>query len=76
MGPHWDGAKQEMIFAKSGPGGEFEYDMEFAFYIAFGDVPVFAGQPVATVLHHLAGEVAGILTATEAECRRIGILKT
>lgn len=72
--PQWDGAKQEMIFGRVGPGAKLDYDVEFSFYVAFGDAPVFARQPVLAVLHHLAGEVTSILDATEAECRRIGLL--
>lgn len=74
MCPRWDSEKQEMVFAKSGPGGDIEYDVEFAFYIAFGNVPIFEGRPVLDVLKYLANVVDSIITATEAECRRIGLL--
>jgi hypothetical protein len=73
--PAWDGAKNEMIFGRIGPKGSFEYEIEFTFSIAFGDVPVLKGQPVPAALDHLAGIVASIIAATEAECRRIGLIK-
>jgi hypothetical protein len=75
MFPSWDSAKHEMIFGRTGPQGSFEYELEFTLAIAFGDVPVLKGQPVPAVLDHLAGIVESILAATEAECRRIGLVK-
>jgi hypothetical protein len=73
--PVWDHTKNEMIFGRVDPGGELHYDIKFTFYIAFGNVPTFQGHEVLAVLHHLASVVERILMATEAECRRIGLLK-
>lgn len=73
--PRWDGAKNEMIFGQVDAGGQFHYNVEFTFFIAFGDAPVVGGKEVLAVLNHFASVVAGILAATEAECRRIGLIK-
>ena len=70
----WDSSKNEMILAKVDPGGTLKYQFELTPFIAFGDVPCFAGEPVGGVLKHLFGVVQSILMATEAECRRLGFV--
>ena len=42
--PSGTAKNNEMIYGKVGPGAEFEYDIEFSFYVAFGDVPVPASE--------------------------------
>jgi hypothetical protein len=76
MVPRWDSANNEMIFGRVEPGGEFHYDIEFTLYVAFGDASTLAGQQVVAALDNLAGICNGMLAATEAECRRIGLLKS
>ncbi len=63
-----------MIIAEIDPGGEFNYNFEFTPFIAFGDVPVFHGEPVLGVFSHLANEIAGLGEAVENECRRLGFI--
>jgi hypothetical protein len=70
----WDGAKNEMVIFRADPGTELDYDIEFSPSISFGDVPVFANEPVLTVLNYLARMVESVLLATEAECRRLGLI--
>jgi hypothetical protein len=70
----WDSEKDEMVIGAVGIGGKFEYDFNVAFNITFGEVEIVKGQPVAGVLDALAGKVSGIVDATEAEARRIGLI--
>ena len=70
----WDSKKNEMIIARLDPGSTLNYNFEFTPFIAFGDVEVFANEPVIGVLNHLVREVEDILLGTEAECRRLGFI--
>lgn len=74
--PHvWDATRNEMEIITFGPGTTFNYDFQFDFFVAFGDVKFVAGKPIAPVLDNLFGKVERILTAMEAEARRLGIVK-
>jgi hypothetical protein len=73
--PKWDSAKNEMIFARVGIGSKLDYQMDFTFNITFGDVPGLAGQFALEGLNALAAITGSIITVSEAECRRIGLLK-
>jgi hypothetical protein len=74
--PTWDSEQNEMIFGRVEPGGQLNLDSDFTLYIAFGKTTPLAGIPITVALDRLQGIVAGILAATEAECRRIGLLKS
>lgn len=72
--PVWDSVKNEIpIF--SVPGGTLpKYDLDVAYFVAFGDVEVVQGQPAIPVLYTIGSEVERILLATEAEARRTGLI--
>jgi hypothetical protein len=73
--PKWDIAKQEIVFAITGPGTSFEYrDLNLSFYIAFDDVDVVGGYPVLGILRNLLSIVNGIVRALEAETQRLGFI--
>ena len=72
--PKWDGEKNEIIFIITGPGAELDYDVEFAFFIAFGEVEGLAGEPVVGTLQDTVVEIERMLTAMETESRRIGLV--
>ena len=74
--PFWDHEKNEMVFGVVGPGGDFKYDFEFSFYVTFAEVPELIGVPAFPFLDAAIREVEAIVLATEAECRRIGLLIT
>ena len=75
IGPgRWNNAKQEIVYAISKSGTKFDYKGQFSFFITFWEVEILAGQEVLTVLHALIGKVEGIVGATEAECRRVGLI--
>jgi hypothetical protein len=70
----WDSVKNEIVLLKVAPGTELNADVSVALYIAFGDVEIVGGQPVDGVLGALISKVDGIVAATEAEAKRIGLL--
>lgn len=72
--PLWDREKNQIEFARIGPGGQFQYDGQISFFIAFDDFNGVKGGPAVGILNAMAGEVRRVLRATEAECHRIGIL--
>jgi hypothetical protein len=70
----WDSRKNEMILGKVRPGGQFKYDYDFTFFIAFSEIDIISGEPVIPVLRYMVQEVERIITGTEAEARRIGLI--
>ncbi len=73
--PIYDSEKNEIPFARVPPGGELKYDFAFSFLVEFGNVDFLGRHAAVDILDTLAAEVQRILLGTEAECRRIGILK-
>jgi hypothetical protein len=69
----WDSTKDEMVYGVVGPGGEFNYKIDFSFIVAFGEIEGLAGAPVVPALRELVREVERIVIATESEARRIGL---
>jgi hypothetical protein len=69
--PLWDSVKNELVFARADPDVEVKYDVEFSFYIAFGDVEVMRAQPVIPTLDELGRMVASIIHEIEAETARL-----
>lgn len=73
--PKWNRTKNELEFARVVQGGTFTGEFKFAFFVAFGDIDVVAGQSATGVLNNLFGTVKRILMAIEAEASRIGLFK-
>ncbi len=73
LAPKWDTEKDEITFASIGPGGSFEYNIQLAFFLAFGDVEGLAGRPVIDTLNGTAAEVERIIRAVGGESQRIGL---
>jgi hypothetical protein len=69
-----DSEKNEIIFGRVGPGGTFNYDMQFSFLVKLGEIDVVANNQAVAVLRAMSAEVKRILLATEAECRRLGFI--
>src|SRR6266851_6251359 len=63
--PRWNSEKNEIIFAITGPGSDLQYDVDLAFFIAFGPVEGVAGQPVLATLDAMASEGERIILAME-----------
>jgi hypothetical protein len=72
--PRYDRAKHQIPLARVGPGGEFRFEADFTFSIFLDEFNGVRPGPIAGVLNGIASEVERVLVATEAECRRIGLL--
>jgi hypothetical protein len=73
--PVWSRRRNEIVFSRA-PGKEtVHHDLESSIDVGFGKVPVFGGQPVLAGLRYLTSIVKAIVMATEAEARRIGVVK-
>lgn len=70
----WDREKSRMPFAVLYPGGYLAQQSKFTFGIAFAEVEPIAGVAALAFLDAAVREVERVITATEAECRRIGLL--
>ena len=73
--PKWDAEKNEIKLFVAGKGSQIQYNITLSIFVAFGEVEVVSGQPVIPVLNALRDKVSGVIDATEAECRRIGLIK-
>ncbi len=72
----WDSEKNEMEFARW-PEGALQGDPNFqvTFGVTLGDVDqVIRGQEPVMMLYIMTNAVNSVLMATEAECRRIGLI--
>jgi hypothetical protein len=73
--PHvWDRTKNEMELITLGPGATFNYHFDFRLFVAFSEIKVVDGEEVLRTFYELGRSVQSILTAIEAESRRIGII--
>lgn len=74
-GPNWDRCNEEIILFKSKLCSKGNYYGDVSVVIAFDEVEIVGGKPVETVLNDLVGEVDSILSAIEAETRRLKDLR-
>jgi hypothetical protein len=73
--PTWDPEKNELVFLSVPSGSNIGYKAHFRPSVTFDDVPdPIRGEPPVLVLNKMVEVVEGILMATEAECRRIGLI--
>jgi len=73
--PEWDAEKNEIVLLRGGSGSEIDYEGSFSFTVAIDDAQeIVGGEPPIGALRAMAAEVESILMATEAECRRIGLI--
>lgn len=70
--PRWDSEKNEMIFARIGPGGSFNYDAQFSLIVAFHHPEITDGPIAVELLDRAATVVHDVIKATEAECAKRG----
>ena len=73
--PEWDRRKNEIIISRMVNYTTAHHDIDMSLGVAFGNVQVFRGRPVLSVLRYLARKVEAILWATEVEAKTIGIIK-
>ena len=62
------------MFLRAPRGAQPQYNAEFKIQVAFDEVEAVAGKPATDVLRKMFVEVEQVLMATEAECRRIGLV--
>ncbi|GAB4225404.1 MAG: hypothetical protein Kow0032_01170 [Methyloligellaceae bacterium] len=73
--PSWDPHKNEITLMITGPGADIQMQTEFTYSIVIHhSEKVIDGQPPVPLLNAMRGIVERILMATEAECRRIGLI--
>jgi hypothetical protein len=73
--PTWDREKNEIEFLRTRATNKVQYNIDIAFTVALDNVSdVVRGQHPVAVLRTMAGVVESVLMATEAECRRIGLI--
>jgi hypothetical protein len=70
----WDSEKNEVIFARTNPGSDLNYKLDFMFFIIFGEVEGVAGEPIIETLREIAAEVERIVLAIETEARRLNLI--
>jgi hypothetical protein len=70
----WEAENHRLVFARIGPEGEFKYDVNITFHVAFDEINGVQGGPAVGILDAVAGEVARVLVAAEAECRRLNLI--
>ena len=73
--PTWDKRKNEIIISRRSGERTVHHDVEFSLGVAFGKVPIFGGHPVLASLRFLTSRVRQVVMATEAEARRIGVVR-
>jgi hypothetical protein len=69
--PDFDPVNREVILAVTSLTGGYHMNMAIPAYIAFGEVPIVARQPVIPVLNKMADMVESIVLGIEAETARI-----
>ncbi len=74
LAPSYDRAKNQIVFAMVDPGGHLQYDVQLSFNVSFDEFNGVAAGPAVGILNAIASEVDRVLRATEAECKRIGLI--
>lgn len=72
--PKWDAVKDEMPLFRVGAGSQGQYEVQYTLHVAMGDVGVLGGKPLSAAIDALLSKADRIVSATEAECARIGLL--
>ncbi|HUD87743.1 MAG TPA: hypothetical protein VMR17_14925, partial [Xanthobacteraceae bacterium] len=72
---HWDRAKNEIIYARTKLGTNFEHKGNLTLFVAIQDKEATSSESAVAVLNTILNEVKGVITAIEAECRRLGLPK-
>lgn len=73
--PDWDPDKYEITLARTPIGGNPNYKAHVALNIAIDGIENLGGKPAVGVLRNMVRVVESVLGATEAECRRMGLIK-
>jgi len=68
----WNTAKNELVFLRTRADTEFDYNIDFNFFIAFQDIECVEGYPMLEMLEAVGCEVNATVNAIEAEVRSLG----
>jgi hypothetical protein len=73
----WNPEKYEITFDRTGPGETVQLDHQtgFAINVSVESIQVIAAKPLVGVIDQMLRIVDGILSGTEAECRRLGFIR-
>lgn len=72
--PKWDSTKDEIVMFIVEPGGKIDYDFSLSYQIAFGEVYPVEHCGFFSTTGVIVNTVERIMTATEAECRRLSFI--
>jgi hypothetical protein len=70
----WDASKREMTLVTVPQGLDPHISGHMSYEVAIDGVEAVAGKPATGVLNSMSAIVQGVLTKTEAECRRLGFI--
>jgi len=73
--PDWDPDKYEITLARFPLYTSPDYQARVALNVTLDGIETQRGKPAVTVLRETMSIVDGILSGTEAECRRLGFIK-
>jgi len=73
--PRWNRRKNELIISKTIDKGTAHHDIDMSIGVVFGKVPFFGWKPVLAGLRYMTSIAESIVMATEAEARRIGVIR-
>ena len=71
----WDPDKYEIALLRTPFGTNPNLQPHVAFNVALDGIKTQAGKPAIGVLREMMGVVDGILSTTEAECRRLKFIR-
>jgi hypothetical protein len=71
----WDPDKYEITLARTPLGSHSHYRPNVTLNVALDSIETQRGKPAVAVLREMMRVVDGILSASEAECRRLGFVK-
>jgi hypothetical protein len=73
--PHWDRAKNEIVYARTKLGTNFDHKGYFTLFVAIQDKEATSSESAIAVLNAMLGEAERVIAAIEAECRRLDLIK-
>jgi hypothetical protein len=72
----WDDRRNELEFARIGPGGKIDMQFQVPLEIVVNKADVMQGEPLTALLYRFSSKVAGIVSAVEAETWRLKKLQS
>jgi hypothetical protein len=69
--PHWDPAKNELVITRTAQNHEPRYDLNVAFFIAFGQVERLEGTAVIPMIDYLGALCGAFCTGLESDTARM-----